>query len=128
VCQLLTRPELLARLRVGAVTWSQLIEECLRYAPPVPNLPLRYAVTDIEIVGRRIEAGEAILACFAAANRNPRLHGPEPDVFDPARANKEHLSFGYGPHYCLGAALARMEAIEALPALFERFPDLTLAV
>src|SRR5690606_8954901 len=56
VYRLLTQSELLARLRVGAVTWSQVIEECLRFAPPVPNLPLRYAVTDIEIVGRRIEA------------------------------------------------------------------------
>ncbi|MBF6355854.1 cytochrome P450 [Nocardia higoensis] len=128
VYQLLTRPELLAQLRTGAVTWSQLIEECLRYAPPVPNLPLRYAVTDIDIAGQRIEAGEAILACFAAANRDPHLHGPHPDVFDPTRPNTEHLSFGYGPHYCLGAALARLEAIEALPALFGRFPDLTLAV
>uniref|UniRef100_UPI00278BF899 cytochrome P450 family protein n=1 Tax=Nocardia higoensis TaxID=228599 RepID=UPI00278BF899 len=128
VCQLLTRPELLDRLRIGAVTWSQLIEECLRYAPPVANLPLRYAVTDIDIAGQRIKAGDAILACFAAANRDPHLHGPDPDVFDSARPNKEHLSFGYGPHYCLGAALARLEAIEALPALFGRFPDLTLAV
>jgi len=124
----LTQSELLARLRVGAVTWSQVIEECLRFAPPVPNLPLRYAVTDIDIAGTRIRAGEAILACFAAANRDPQLHGPDPDVFDPARSNKEHLSFGYGPHYCLGAALARLEAIEALPALFGRFPELTLAV
>ncbi|HLS77537.1 MAG TPA: cytochrome P450 [Nocardia sp.] len=128
VYRLLTQSELLARLRVGAVTWSQVIEECLRFAPPVPNLPLRYAVTDIDIAGTRIRAGEAILACFAAANRDPQLHGPDPDVFDPARSNKEHLSFGYGPHYCLGAALARLEAIEALPALFGRFPELTLAV
>ncbi|MBF6357413.1 cytochrome P450 [Nocardia higoensis] len=126
VHQMLTRPELLGQLRAGTVGWSQLIEETLRYAPPVANLPLRYAVTDIDIAGERIEAGEAIIAALAAANRNPRHH--DPDTFDPARPDTEHLSFGYGPHYCLGAPLARLEAIEALPALFGRFPDLTLAV
>jgi len=127
VYQLLTRPELLAQLRVGSATWSNLIEETLRYAPPVANLPLRYAVADIEIAGRQIKTGDAVLACFAAANRNPHLHDLQPDEFDPTRPNKEHLSFGYGPHHCLGAPLARLEAVEALPALFGRFPDLTLA-
>ncbi|WP_040794095.1 cytochrome P450 family protein [Nocardia higoensis] len=127
VYQVLTRPELLAQLRVGTITWSQLIEETLRYAPPVANLPLRYAVTDIDIAGEHIRAGDALLACFAAANRNPGLHAPKPDAFDPTRPNKEHLSFGYGPHHCLGAPLARLEAAEALPALFGRFPDLILA-
>jgi len=126
VHQMLTRPELLGQLRAGAVGWSQLIEETLRYAPPVANLPLRYAVTDIDIAGERIMAGEAIIAALAAANRDPRHH--DPDIFDPARPETEHLSFGYGPHYCLGAPLARLEAIEAVPALFGRFPDLTLAV
>ncbi|WP_040800802.1 cytochrome P450 family protein [Nocardia higoensis] len=128
VCQLLKRPELLVRLRAGDFSWSGLVEETLRWAPPVANLPLRYAVVDIEVAGRRIEAGSAILACFAAANRDPDLHGLDTDAFDPARAVKEHLSFGYGPHYCLGAPLARLEAAIALPALFTRFPDLTLAV
>ncbi|MBF6354035.1 cytochrome P450 [Nocardia higoensis] len=124
---ILTRPELLGRLRVGALTWSNIIEETLRHAPPVANLPLRYAVVDIDIAGRRIEAGDALLACIAAANRDPHLHGGDPDEFDPARKHKEHLSFGYGPHFCLGAPLARLEAAVALPALFGRFPHLTLA-
>ncbi|MBF6355259.1 cytochrome P450 [Nocardia higoensis] len=128
VYQLLTRPELLAQLRVGAFTWSHLIEETLRHTPPVANLPLRYALVDIDVAGTRIKAGEAILACFAAANRDPNLCGPAADEFDPARPIKEHLSFGYGPHYCLGAPLARMEAVIALPALFGRFPAMTLAV
>ncbi|WP_067859451.1 cytochrome P450 family protein [Nocardia shimofusensis] len=126
VCQLLRRPELLVRLRAGRISWSSLVEETLRWAPPVANLPLRYAVVDIDVAGRRIKAGEAVLACFAAANR--RSHGSDADDFDPARPSNEHLSFGYGPHYCLGAPLARLEAGIALPALFHRFPDLTLAV
>ncbi|WP_067859869.1 cytochrome P450 family protein [Nocardia shimofusensis] len=128
VYQVLTRPELLRQLRTGTITWSQLIEEALRYAPPVANLPLRYAIADIDIADTRITAGEAIIAGIAAANRNPHRHAPNPDAFDPARPNKEHLSFGYGPHHCLGAALARLEAVEALPALFGRFPGLALAV
>jgi len=127
VFQLLTRPELAAALGAGAFTWSDLVEETLRWAPPVANLPLRYAVTDIDIAGRRIKAGDALLACIAAANRDPHLHGPEPDEFNPARPSKVHLSFGYGPHFCLGAPLARLEAAITLPALFQRFPDMTLA-
>ncbi|WP_280502571.1 cytochrome P450 family protein [Nocardia farcinica] len=128
ICQVLTRPELLIRLRVGAFGWSHLIEETLRYTPPVANLPLRYAVVDIDVAGTRIKAGEAILACFAAANRDPGLYGGDADEFAPARSTKEHLSFGYGPHFCLGAPLARLEAAVALPALFRRFPGMTLAV
>ncbi|WP_040800540.1 cytochrome P450 family protein [Nocardia higoensis] len=128
ICQVLTRPELLTRLRVGAFGWSHLIEETLRYAPPVANLPLRYAVVDIDVAGTRIKAGDAILACFAAANREPGLYGDDAGEFDPGRSTKEHLSFGYGPHYCLGAPLPRLEAAVALPALFRRFPGMTLAV
>ena len=128
VVRILTRPELLARLRTGAFTWQSLIEETLRHAPPVANLPLRYAVVDIDVAGTRIAAGDALLACIAAANRDPHLPDGNPDEFDPARRSKEHLSFGYGPHYCLGAPLARLEATVALPALFGRFPQLALAV
>ena len=127
VCRLLTRSELLVALHVGRISWSSVVEETLRWAPPVANLPLRYAVVDIDVAGRRIKAGEAILACFAAANRSPNLHGLDADEFDPRRPTTEHLSFGYGPHYCLGAPLARLEAAIALPALFRRFPELTLA-
>jgi len=126
--QVLSRPGLLGQLRIGAVTWSQLVEETLRYAPPVANLPLRYAIADIDIADVQVKAGEAIIAAIAAANRNPDRHEPNPDAFDPTRPNKEHLSFGYGSHHCLGAALARLEAVEALPALFGRFPELTYAV
>jgi len=125
--QLLTHPGRLAQLRAGAFTWSNLIEETLRYAPPVANLPLRYAVTDIDIADRQIKAGDALLACFAAANRDPYLYEPDSDEFNPTRPTKEHLSFGYGPHFCLGAPLARLEAAIALPALFQRFPDIALS-
>ncbi|WP_244501160.1 cytochrome P450 family protein [Streptomyces sp. TP-A0874] len=126
---LLTHPEQLALVRKGEVTWSDVIEETLRCQAPVANLPLRYAVEDID-TGRGvvIRKGEAIMAAYAAVGRNPGLHGSDADRFDLTRANKEHMSFGFGVHFCLGAPLARMEAEIALPALFARYPEISLAV
>lgn len=125
---LLTHPEQLAHVRAGRASWDDVIEETLRSDAPVASLPLRYAVEDIALDGTVIRKGEAILAAYAAAGRNPERYGKDADRFDVTRADKEHLAFGYGVHYCLGAPLGRMEARIALPALFERFPALALAV
>lgn len=125
---LLSSPDQLALLRAGSASWSDAIEESLRFQPPVANLPLRYAVEDIEVGGVRFKKGEAILVAYAATGRDPAVHGPDADRFDITRVSKEHLAFGHGVHYCMGAALARLEASIALPAVFERFPDLALAV
>ncbi|MCP2342297.1 cytochrome P450 family protein [Actinomadura rupiterrae] len=126
---LLTRPDQREHVRTGRATWDDVIEETLRAEPPIANLPLRFAVEDIELDGgTAFRKGDAILACYAAAGRDPGLHGDDADTFDLTRADKEHMAFGHGVHYCLGAPLARLEAAVALPALFERFPGMALAV
>ncbi len=125
---LLTHPEQRALLTSGQAGWDDVIEETLRWAPSIANLPLRYAVEDIPLAdGTVIRQGDPILAAYAAAGRDPERHGADADSFELRRADREHLAFGHGVHFCLGAPLARMEARTALPALFDRFPDLELA-
>ncbi|MET8687179.1 cytochrome P450 [Streptomyces sp. NPDC004732] len=129
ITQLLSHPDQLALLRSGEVDWSDAVEETLRFEPAVRHLPLRYAVNDISLPdGQIIPKGEAILASYAAANRHPDWHGESADDFDITRTVKEHLAFGHGVHFCLGAPLARLEVSTALSLLFDRFPQLELAV
>ncbi|MEV7553615.1 cytochrome P450 [Amycolatopsis sp. NPDC089917] len=127
ITALLTHPGQLAEIRAGRISWPDAIEETLRWQAPVAHLPLRYAVEDIHVGDVVIRKGEPILAGYAAAGRDPALHGEDADAFDVARTDKSHVAFGHGVHHCLGAPLARLEAAIALPALFERFPDMTLA-
>ncbi|MEW2161107.1 cytochrome P450 [Streptomyces sp. NPDC007189] len=130
---LLTHPDQLAHVRAGRASWEDVVEEALRVEAPVASLPLRYAVEDLVMSefggpdGVVIAKGEAILAAYAAAGRHPDKYGPDAAAFDVARVDKEHLAFGYGVHFCLGAPLGRLEARVALPALFDRFPGLRLA-
>nr|WP_042180177.1 cytochrome P450 [Kibdelosporangium sp. MJ126-NF4]CEL14237.1 putative cytochrome P450 hydroxylase [Kibdelosporangium sp. MJ126-NF4]CTQ88605.1 putative cytochrome P450 hydroxylase [Kibdelosporangium sp. MJ126-NF4] len=128
VSALLTHPEQLALVRSGEASWSDVIEETLRVQCPLANLPLRFAVRDVEFGGLAIKQGEPILINYAALGRDPALHGDTAAEFDITRQDKEHVSFGHGPHYCLGAGIARLVAGIGLPALFERFPDMALAV
>ncbi|MEU3281670.1 cytochrome P450 family protein [Streptomyces antibioticus] len=131
---LLTHPDQLAHVRSGRVLWEDVVEEALRVEAPVAGLPLRYAVEDLRMSefggpdGVVIGKGEAILAAYAAAGRHPGKYGEDADRFDVTRIDKEHLSFGHGVHFCLGAPLGRLEARIALRALFDRFPGLRLAV
>ncbi|MFI1398140.1 cytochrome P450 [Streptomyces sp. NPDC020681] len=125
---LLTHPAALELVRTGAVAWQNVIEETLRWAPPVANVPLRFAAEDIAIPGGpTIRKGEAILPALAAAGRDPLEYGGDAEQFDPRRCPVEHMTFGHGLHYCLGAPLARLETRIALAALFDRFPDMALA-
>ncbi|MBD3145302.1 cytochrome P450 family protein [Microbispora bryophytorum] len=129
VFAMLTSPDRLRLVRTGQATWEDVVEETLRHEPAIKYLPLRFAVTDVTLPdGQVISAGDPILAAYAAANRHPQWHGPDADTFDVTRSVKDHLAFGYGAHFCLGAPLARLEVAEALRQLFERFPAMSLAV
>ncbi|MEU3692668.1 cytochrome P450 family protein [Streptomyces narbonensis] len=121
--------EQLALLLEGRAAWADVVEETLRWDSPVSYFPFRYPVRDLTVDGTLIPKGTPVLAGYSAAGRDTKAHGPDADRFDITRATTtKHLSLGHGPHYCLGAPLARMEAAIALEALFTRFPDLDLAV
>lgn len=127
VVALLQHPDQLALVRDGRVPWETVVEETLRFAPAAPMSPLRFAVEDIAVGDVRIRAGEAILAAFGFLGWDPEQHGESADRFDITRPTPiKHMGFGHGVHHCLGAPLARAEALTALPALFGRFPHLTL--
>ncbi|MEU4579139.1 cytochrome P450 [Nonomuraea sp. NPDC023979] len=123
---MLSHPDQLAAVRADPARWDDVIEESLRQHAPIMHLPMRYATTDIDLgEGVMIGKGELILIAFGAHGRDPAVN-PDPDRFDISRAERQHLAFGHGIHYCLGAPLARLEAAIALPALFSRFPELRL--
>jgi cytochrome P450 len=125
---LLSRPDVLTDLGREQLTWARVVEEVLRWAPPVATVPMRYATTDIPVQTDTgtvvIRQGEALLAHLTATARHPQVHGPSAAVFDPYVEHVGHVAFGHGPHHCLGAPLARLEATLALPALFTAFPEL----
>ncbi|MFD4320266.1 cytochrome P450 [Streptomyces sp. NPDC058548] len=102
------------------------IEELLRYDGPVEMATWRYATEPLTIGGQDIPAGDPVLVVLAAADRDPeRFDGP--DTLDLARRDNQHLGYGHGIHYCLGAPLARLEGQTALATLLTRLPDLRLA-
>jgi cytochrome P450 len=100
------------------------IEEMLRYDSPVQAL-VRVATEDVELGAKRVAKGDVLLVMLGAANRDPARF-PDPDRFDVRREDAAHLSFGLGPHFCLGAPLARLEARVAFEALLTRFSSLRL--
>ncbi|GAA2141613.1 cytochrome P450 [Nocardioides koreensis] len=103
--------------------WPNAVDEVLRVDPPV-LLTGRMTTADAEIAGVPMPRGSAMVALLAGANRDPRVF-PQPGTFDVSRENaRDHVSFSAGRHYCLGAALARMEGEVGLRTLFERYPDL----
>lgn len=102
------------------------VEELLRYDGPVELATWRYATEALTIGGQRIGEGDPVLVVLAAADRDPdRFDGP--DSLDLARRDNQHLGYGHGIHYCLGAPLARLEGQAALGTLLKRLPDLRLA-
>ena len=121
---LLTEPALMAGLQADRSMLRGAFEEALRWEPPITTV-VRRAVHDCELGGVAIPAGTHVSVSVAAANRDPTRY-PDPDRFDPTRRNIAHLTFGGGPHLCLGMHLARMEATVAINALLDRLPDLRL--
>ena len=97
------------------------IEETLRYEP-TGHASARSVMHDVDLHGRTIPAGSAILLLMASANRDPRRYD-RPDVYDVRRADTQHLTFGYGLHFCLGANLARLEGRVALDEILNRWPE-----
>ncbi|MBS2965934.1 cytochrome P450 [Actinocrinis puniceicyclus] len=126
---LLTHPHAAALVRAQDSPHTEqvtaAIEEIIRLEGPLLTAIRRFPVDDIEVAGRVIPAGSTVLLALGSANRDPQ-EIDEPDRFDPAREPNGHLGFGHGPHYCLGASLARMEVRTALWSLLTRFPDLQL--
>ncbi|WP_079152531.1 cytochrome P450 family protein [Streptomyces sp. RTd22] len=103
------------------------VEELLRYDGPVEMATWRFATEPVTIGGQRIAEGEPVLVVLAAADRDPERFA-DPDALDLSRTDNQHLGYGHGIHYCLGAPLARLEAQTALATLLRRIPDLRLAV
>ncbi|WP_116212157.1 cytochrome P450 family protein [Streptomyces olivoreticuli] len=103
------------------------VEELLRYDGPVELATWRFAKQELTIGGQRIAEGDPVLVVLAAADRDPERFA-EPDTLDLSRADNQHLGYGHGIHYCLGAPLARLEGRTALATLLRRLPDLRLAV
>jgi cytochrome P450 len=124
---LLQNPEHLERLKTEPDIIDSAIEELLRHSGPVEMSSDRYTMQDIEIAGTIIPRGSLVFGVIASANRDPQQFA-EPDQLNLTRQPNRHLSFGEGGHYCVGAALARMEGRIAFRDLFERFPNLGLAV
>ncbi|HKD97068.1 MAG TPA: cytochrome P450, partial [Micromonosporaceae bacterium] len=121
---LLDHPEAMAALRADPKLAPAYIEEMLRLEGPI-HFMIRWSSADTEVAGVSIPAGSRILVLLAAGNRDPARF-PDPDTFNPSRTDNQILSFGLGAHFCLGAALARLEGDRAFNMLLDRFPTITL--
>ncbi|WP_375772991.1 cytochrome P450 [Archangium gephyra] len=125
VLMLARHPEQLERMRADKTHIPRFIEEVLRYEPPT-QLSFRLAVQDVELSGTKVPAGSLVLGLVGSANRDERVF-EQPERFLPGRDKAtQHLSFGYGVHFCLGAQLARLEARLGLEALVSRISGLRL--
>ncbi len=128
VVTLIQYPEQLALLRANPSLIGAAIEELLRYDSPVESSTDRFALEDVTIGGQHIARGDHVLVIIASANRDRASFGEKADDLDIMRAENPHVAFGHGIHYCLGAALARMEGAIAIGSLLERAPNVRLAL
>jgi len=129
VVNLSAHPDQRALVLSGEADWSAVVEETLRYSTPTSHVLIRFATEDVPVGDKVIPAGDALIVSYGAIGRDENAHGPTAGEFDISRTSgNRHISFGHGPHVCPGAALSRLEAGVALPALYGRFPSLDLAV
>ncbi len=124
VLTLLRNPEEMKRVREDLTLVPSAVEEMLRYESPSQHTG-RIAHEDVEVGGRVIHKGQAVMAVMAAANRDPDRFA-DPDRFDVSRPDNRHLAFGYAAHFCFGAALARVEGQEVFEAIMQRLHGLEL--
>ncbi|MCL7430029.1 cytochrome P450 [Streptomyces sp. YS415] len=125
---LLTRPELMERMRDRPEERGAVLDELLRFVPHRSSVGLaRIALEDVELHGLLIRAGDPVYVSYLAANRDPEVF-TDPDRIDPDRAASPHLAFGNGPHYCTGAVLARLQTELLVGTVLDRLPGLRLAV
>ncbi|WP_132747800.1 cytochrome P450 [Scopulibacillus darangshiensis] len=124
VVSLLKNPDQLIKLKEEPSLIRSAVEECLRFESPT-QLTARFAAEDTEVGGTTIKSGEQIYLLLGAANRDP-MRFTDPDIFDITREPNPHLAFGTGNHFCLGSALARLEAQIAINTLLQQLPNLRL--
>jgi len=124
---LFSHPEQMERLRSDPALIKSAVEELLRYDGPVETSTERFAREDVTVAEATIPAGALVFAVLASANRDERQF-KNPDTLDLGRENNNHLAFGFGAHYCLGAPLARLEAQIAINTLLRRCKNLRLAI
>lgn len=122
---LLRHPEQMQQIKIQPTLIQNAVEEILRYDSPI-QITTRVATENIDIDNVTIRSGEKVLVILGAANRDPAQF-PDPDRFDITRANNSHLAFADGIHYCLGAALTRIESEIAINTLVQQLPDLRLS-
>jgi len=127
VLALLQHPAQLQQLRDNFDLIDDAVEELLRYGNPVEHGSSRYALEDVHIGGQLIPKGSTVLLLLSSANRDERIF-ENPEQLDITRSPNRHVGFGLGIHYCLGAPLARLEGRIAIQKLFQRFPNLHLAI
>ena len=122
--QLLSERSRWEALRADPALLPVAIEEMLRWVSPIKNMA-RTATADVELAGQRIPGGDKLLLLYPSANRDEAVF-PHADEFDIRRSPNEHVAFGFGPHFCLGASLARLELRVVFEQLLARLPDLEL--
>ncbi|WP_339429306.1 cytochrome P450 [Nocardia spumae] len=121
-------PEQLAAAKAGD-RWAEVVEETVRYRHSVMMTSWRFTLTDVTIAGVTIPKGNAVGVVYQACGLDPQRYGDTADSFDIDREQRsDHLGFGHGPRYCIGAGLARLEGRLALASLYRRLPDLELVV